>query len=106
VRADGRIEELSAGGLMVGAFDWATYEEVSTDFQPGDVLLIYSDGITEAERATGEEYGAARLMQLAVNQRHQTADELRQTIFTEIDAWSGIEERNDDQTLVIVKSKV
>jgi sigma-B regulation protein RsbU (phosphoserine phosphatase) len=105
VRADGRIEELSAGGIMVGAFDWAGYEEVSTDLQPGDVLVIYSDGITEAERATGEEYGAARLMQLAINQRHLTADELRQTIFAEIEAWSGIEERNDDQTLVIVKAK-
>lgn len=103
VRADGRIEELSAGGLMVGAFDWATYEEVATRLEPGDLLVIYSDGITEAERVTGEEYGAVRLMQLAINQRHLSADQLRQAIFTEIDTWTGAQERNDDQTLVIVK---
>lgn len=105
VRADGRIEELSAGGLMVGAFDSAKYEEVSTELQPGDVLLIYSDGITEAERATGEEYGAVRLMQLAARERHLAPDELRQAIFDEIDTWTGTQERNDDQTLVIVKVK-
>jgi sigma-B regulation protein RsbU (phosphoserine phosphatase) len=105
VRAGGRIEELSAGGLMVGAFDWAKYEEASTELRPGDALLIYSDGITEAERATGEEYGVVRLMQLAVNQRHLQADELRQAIFDAIDDWTGTRERNDDQTLVIVKVK-
>ncbi len=103
VRARGRVEELTAGGIMVGAFDWAEYEEVSTRLQPGDVLVIYSDGISEAERVTGEEYGAGRLMQLVINQRHLPADELRQAIFTEIDAWTGALERNDDQTLVIIK---
>lgn len=103
IRADGRIEELSAGGIMVGAFDWAAYEELSTDLRPGDVLVIYSDGITEAQRTTGEEYGAARLTQLAVNNRHLNADQLRQAIFMEIDDWSGEQERSDDQTLVIVK---
>jgi sigma-B regulation protein RsbU (phosphoserine phosphatase) len=103
VRAPGRVEELTSGGIMVGAFDWAEYEEVSTRLQPGDVLVIYSDGISEAERLTGEEYGAARLMQLVINQRHLSADELRQAIFTEIDAWTGALERNDDQTLVIIK---
>ncbi|MDX6693438.1 MAG: phosphoserine phosphatase RsbU/P [Blastocatellia bacterium] len=105
VRADGRIEELSAGGLMVGAFDWAEYEEGATELRPGDALLIYSDGITEAERATGEEYGVVRLMQLAVSQRHLAADELRQAVFDAIDDWTGSQERNDDQTLVIVKTK-
>lgn len=105
VRADGRIEELSAGGLMVGAFDWAAYEEVSTRLQPDDVLVIYSDGLTEAAGVTGEEYGTVRLMQLAVNHRHLSADQLRRAIFTEIDAWTGAQERNDDQTLVIVKAR-
>ena len=103
VRADGRVEELSAGGIMVGAFDWATYEEVSTDLQPDDVLVIYSDGITEAQRVTGEEYGAVRLKQFAVNNRHLSADELRHAIFKEIDDWAGEQERSDDQTLVIVR---
>jgi sigma-B regulation protein RsbU (phosphoserine phosphatase) len=105
VRGDGSVEELSAGGIMVGAFDWATYEEAATELRPGDVLVIYSDGISEAESQAGEEYGAHRLKQFAVEHRHLSADELRQAIFNEIDAWSGAQERNDDQTLVIVKSK-
>jgi sigma-B regulation protein RsbU (phosphoserine phosphatase) len=103
-RADGHIEELSAGGIMVGAFDWATYEEVSTRLQPGDVLVIYSDGITEAENASGEEYGAGRLMKLVLDERQLHAAELRQAIFDEVDEWSGAQERDDDQTLVIVRA--
>ncbi|HEY0385591.1 MAG TPA: SpoIIE family protein phosphatase, partial [Pyrinomonadaceae bacterium] len=104
VRADGHIEELSAGGIMAGAFDWATYEEVSTRLQPGDVLVIYSDGITEAENSSGEEYGVGRLMKLVLNKRQLRAAELRQAIFDEVDEWTGAEERNDDQTLVLVKA--
>lgn len=84
IRAGGAVEELTAGGMMTGAFDWAEYEEVSTELHPGDALVVYSDGITESENATGEEYGAERLTQFVINQRHLPADELRQAIFTEL----------------------
>ena len=104
VRADGRVERLKTGGMMAGAFDWATYEEAHTNLEPGDTLLIFSDGISEAERVTGEEYGEARLVQFAVEHRTLSADELRRAIFTEIENWSATQERGDDQTLVIIKS--
>ncbi|HEX8774331.1 MAG TPA: SpoIIE family protein phosphatase [Pyrinomonadaceae bacterium] len=104
VRADGRVERLVAGGIMVGAFDWASYEEASVKLEKGDLLLIFSDGITEAESAEAEEYGEERLMQFAIKHRRMEADELQRAIFDEIENWSGTRERNDDQTLVIVKS--
>ncbi|HKC62734.1 MAG TPA: SpoIIE family protein phosphatase, partial [Pyrinomonadaceae bacterium] len=59
--------------------------------------------ISEAENEEGVEYGEQRLQQFAVEHRAMSADELRNAIFREIDAWSGARERNDDQTLVIVK---
>lgn len=106
IRADGAIERLNQGGMMVGAFDWATYEEADTLLQAGDILLVFSDGISEAERVVGEEYGEERLVQFAFAHRALSAEELCRAIFAEIEAWSGTQERGDDQTLVIIKSKV
>lgn len=105
VRADGKVERLTTGGMMVGAFEWATYEEGHTQLEPGDVLVIYSDGITEAEREPGEEYDEERLVQLIIKNRRLSAHELREAIFADVDAWTGQKERGDDQTLVVMKAK-
>ncbi|PYS50966.1 MAG: hypothetical protein DMF68_05635, partial [Acidobacteria bacterium] len=94
IRTDGQVERLTTGGMMVGAFDWAVYEESSATLQPEDLLLIFSDGISEAENEAGEEYGEQRLQQFAVEHRAMSADELRNAIFQEIDSWSGARERN------------
>ncbi len=104
-RAGGSIERLTTGGMLAGAFDWADYEEDAAALSPGDVLLIFSDGISEAENEEGCEYGEERLAHFAATHRGLSADELRQAVFTEIDAWSGKKERDDDQTLVILKVK-
>ncbi len=104
IHADGTHERLEAGGTVAGAFDFARYEESAATLAPGDLLLIFSDGLSEAQNHTGEEYGEARLFQFARQHRAQTADALRHAIFTEIDQWSGGLERGDDQTVVIVKA--
>ena len=104
VRADGSVERLDVGGTIVGVFDFVTYEEAQARLEPGDLLIIFSDGISEAQNVTGEEYGEERIVQLAAANRHLPADDLRQKIFAEVDHWSGDEERNDDQTLVILKA--
>lgn len=105
IRADGSVERLTTGGMMIGAFEWATYEEAGAALAPGDVLLIFSDGISEAENESGEEYGDERLVRFVIESRTLSADELRAAIFAEVDAWSGARERDDDQTLVIVKGR-
>jgi phosphoserine phosphatase RsbU/P len=104
VRADGSTERLTTGGMMVGAFDWAQYEQAAVQLRSGDTLVIYSDGLTEAERVTGEEFGDNRLSRLVVANRKLPADQLCQAIFSGVERWSDSEERVDDQTLVIVKA--
>jgi sigma-B regulation protein RsbU (phosphoserine phosphatase) len=104
VRADGTAERLSRGGMMVGAFDWAEYEEVCTTLQPGDLLLIFSDGLSEAEGENGEEYGEERIARFTIEHRTLSAHDLRHALFDEVDRWSGERERGDDQTLLIVKA--
>ena len=104
VRADGALERLDTGGMMVGAFDFARYEEGRTALRPGDLLLVFSDGLSEAQNPLGEEYGEQRLSDFVVRNRHLPADQLRRALFDEIDRWSGAQERGDDQTLVILKA--
>jgi sigma-B regulation protein RsbU (phosphoserine phosphatase) len=104
IRAGGSIEHLTEGGTVLGAFEWARYTEASATLERGDVLVIYSDGISEADNPRGAEYTESRLAHLVRKNRELTADELRQLIFTEVDNWTGGQERDDDQTLVIIKS--
>ncbi|HVF49861.1 MAG TPA: SpoIIE family protein phosphatase [Pyrinomonadaceae bacterium] len=104
VRASGSLERLDAGGTVVGAFDWSHYTEADALLEPGDLLLIFSDGISEAQNLSGQEYGEERLAQFALARRHLSADDLRQAVFQEIDNWSDLQERGDDQTLVILKA--
>ncbi|HEY1404183.1 MAG TPA: SpoIIE family protein phosphatase, partial [Pyrinomonadaceae bacterium] len=104
IRAGGATEHLTEGGTVLGAFEWARYTEASATLERGDVLVIYSDGISEADNPRGAEYTEHRLAHLVRKNRDKTADELRQLIFTEVDEWTGGEERDDDQTLVIIKS--
>ncbi|HEV7905079.1 MAG TPA: SpoIIE family protein phosphatase, partial [Pyrinomonadaceae bacterium] len=87
--ADGSIEHLTEGGTVLGAFEWARYTEARTTLERGDVLVIYSDGISEADNPRGAEYTEHRLAHLVRKNRDKTADELRQLIFTEVDNWTG-----------------
>jgi sigma-B regulation protein RsbU (phosphoserine phosphatase) len=105
IRTDGTVERLTTGGMMVGAFEWASYEEGRTQLEADDLLVIYSDGITEAEREPGEEYGEERLVELVRKHRDLSAHEIREVIFKDVDEWTGQNERGDDQTLVIMKGQ-
>lgn len=106
VRADGTTERLTEGGMMVGAFDFAKYDEASVTIGVDDVLVMFSDGLSEAEHfSSDEEFGEDRLLAFAVEHRGMSAHDLRNAIFEEVDRWSGAKERGDDQTLLIVKGE-
>ncbi len=104
VRAEGPVERLWEGGTVLGAFDFAPFGEGVAELSEGDVLVVYSDGITEAQNDAGEEYGEERLAALVTERRHETAENIRRDIFDDIDRWSGGAERGDDQTVVILKA--
>src|SRR5215207_8738159 len=103
VRADGSVERLTTGGMVVGAFPAVDFEEGRTTLGEGDMLVVFSDGVTEAQNATGEEYGEARLSSFVAARSDDSANNLRREVFEEIDRWSGDAERGDDQTLVILR---
>jgi sigma-B regulation protein RsbU (phosphoserine phosphatase) len=100
---NGKIETLNVDGLVVGAFAFATYEESVLRFESGDLLVLYTDGITEPENVYGEEYGEERLRTLLLANAHREPREIAEMIVASVQEWVGQAEQFDDITLMIVK---
>lgn len=103
VRADGRVETLDIGGIPVGISEAISYEEGLVRFDPGDVLLLFSDGISESVNERGEEFGVTRLVDVATRYRHLRPAQLRDRIDEALSQFVGKARPADDMTLVIVK---
>lgn len=103
VRADGRVETLDIGGIPVGISDAIGYDEGTVRFDLGDVLLIFSDGISESVNERGEEFGVTRLVEVVTRYRHLRPAELRDRIEEALSQFVGKARPADDMTLVIVK---
>ncbi len=103
-RANGSYELLSEGGLILGILKNQAYREKSIEFHPNDVLVLYTDGITEALNDQEEEFGEDRLIQIIRENRSLRPDDLAATILEEVKRFSGEMEQSDDITLLIVKA--
>lgn len=103
VHAAGTVEQLASGGLPLGIKPDAEYREGRTQLQPGDVLVIYSDGVTEAVSPTGEEYGPTRLYEVVQRNVEASAAGIRDRIESALTKFSQGTSAADDITLVIVK---
>lgn len=103
VRRDGGVVRLERGGPVLGVFPDGVYEQGEVAFARGDRLLLFTDGITEASDASGEEFGEARLLDLARQHKSATAEELRKAVIRAVTEFAG-GEFQDDATLMIVGS--
>jgi serine phosphatase RsbU (regulator of sigma subunit) len=103
VRADGNIEHLEASGVMVGAFDFASWDQQSMELGPGDLLFIFTDGVTEAENESEEMYSDERLEKLLLDKRELSADDLAETIHSDIRGFVQDAPSSDDITMLILK---
>jgi sigma-B regulation protein RsbU (phosphoserine phosphatase) len=103
VHAAGTVEQLASGGLPLGIKADADYREGRTTLQPGDVLVIYSDGVTEAASPNGEEFGPTRLYEVVSRNVDSSAAGIRDRIESALTKFSQGTQAADDITLVIVK---
>lgn len=101
-RADGRIETLECRGGLVGAFDDIDYADSELQLGPGDTLLAYSDGITEAGTSRDDLYGVNRLQEKLATGHAQALEALGAGIVADVLAWSH-GEPGDDITLLAVR---
>jgi sigma-B regulation protein RsbU (phosphoserine phosphatase) len=104
LQEDGGVEELRDGGMVLGPSPDATYRRGFAKLEPGDILVMFTDGITECHHhASGEEFGVGRLQTLVRRHAHRPAAEIVQTIFQATSRFAGTAIPADDQTLVIVR---
>jgi len=103
LRANGSVEWLSEGGLALGILTDAAYEERPVPLATGDVLVLYTDGVTEASNATGEQYGVNRLEDLVRARATESARAIVEAIVEEVEAFTGDLHLNDDLTLVVAR---
>jgi sigma-B regulation protein RsbU (phosphoserine phosphatase) len=94
---------LSTTGLPVGLFARAEYEEGGAVMEPGDLLLLYSDGVTEADDIHEEEFGMERTIDVMREHREEPAAAIVDHMFRAIDAFAGAAPQHDDITLMALK---
>jgi serine phosphatase RsbU (regulator of sigma subunit) len=105
VRASGEVIPLDIGGFPVGITPFGDYREGWVEFEPGDVMVVYSDGVTESLDEKGEEFGEARLIEIVQKNRGRTAAGLRDRIDEALTKFVGKASAVDDLTIVILKRK-
>jgi serine phosphatase RsbU (regulator of sigma subunit) len=97
------IEQLSVGGTVVGMFPEMGYEEATVELYSGDVLLVFTDGVPEAQNPEQEEFGEERLQQLLRQTAHLPPDEISARISADMKDWIRDAEQYDDLTFIVMK---
>ncbi len=100
---DGTAEPLSTPGIALGVLEDILPLDAETVLEPGDVLICYTDGVTEAIDGVDEEFGVPRLSAAAANARTHSSDEILRAIDTSLSTFTGERPPFDDVTLVIIK---
>ena len=104
ISEDGSSQRLGCGGTVVGLFDNLSFPEATVQLRPGDVLVAYTDGVTEPENDYGE-FGEERLIQIVRENRHLSLERITEIVTTAVADWIGDNEQPDDVTLVLARAK-
>jgi phosphoserine phosphatase RsbU/P len=101
---DGSTSLLDCGGSVVGLLDNMDYREATVQLRRGDVLIGYTDGVTEPESDYGE-FGEERLIQIVQENRHLPLTRITEIVTAAVDDWIGDNEQPDDVTLVLARAR-
>ncbi len=105
-RSESQVRELEENGLILGLFPEAAYSYVEIDLEGGDTLIMYTDGITEAEGESGEQFGVEGLSQSVVSSRPQQSTDVVEGVLKKVQSWTGRRkdaQADDDLTLVVAR---
>jgi sigma-B regulation protein RsbU (phosphoserine phosphatase) len=99
----GSARMFEADGPAMGVLSLSLSEDYSISFNPGDVLIVATDGFSEARSVTGEMYGYTRLLKLVEQVAHLSANEIADAFFDVITDFGSNCPQDDDQTLIVIK---
>jgi phosphoserine phosphatase RsbU/P len=103
IRANGAVEQLRRGALVLGIQPDVEYTLSEITLEPGDMLALYSDGVTEARRPAGEEFGEPGLTEFLVTRRTQACSDLVNALAEHVRQWCGQPSFHDDFTVVLLR---
>jgi sigma-B regulation protein RsbU (phosphoserine phosphatase) len=103
IRSNGEMVQLDEGGPVLGLLAGAEYRQAAIDVEPGDLLVMYSDGVVEAANDAGEEFGEERVTAIAARHAGGTALELRASVLEGVRRFLGDAKPQDDLTLVVLQ---
>jgi sigma-B regulation protein RsbU (phosphoserine phosphatase) len=103
VRVNGEVEYLTEGGMVVGLFAGVRYQRGHVKLHRGDVVVFCTDGITEANNSSEEEFGTQRLVELVARERELPAQEIVQSVLTQVDLFSRGGTHEDDRVILVLK---
>ena len=102
-QSSGEFQELSAQGMVLCVLDDISLEEKIAEIARGDVLVLYTDGLTEAMDENSREFGIGRLQQVVADHAHKNADQILAAIIEAIESFVGNIVQTDDLTVVVTK---
>jgi sigma-B regulation protein RsbU (phosphoserine phosphatase) len=105
-KRDGRVIELKKGGIVLGFMADQTYEEEVLSIDQGDILVLFTDGVTESFNDQDEMYGEERVIQLIETYKQASADELKEKLIQQVLDFVPDTERQDDITVMIIKMEL
>ena len=104
LRADHGITRLDKGGTVVGLMDGMSYDEGTVHLRSGDIVIAYSDGVTEPENEFGD-FGEERLLEVVGRNRHLPLAAISDLVMQALRSWIGTQEQPDDITLVLARQR-
>ena len=102
---NGKYSRLEVNGMVVGAFPFAQYGESQVRLEPGDLLVLFTDGISEPENEYGEMFGEERLAELVTRHADQEDGRIVDEIMNAVQQWTGSDELQDDMTVVLIRRR-
>jgi sigma-B regulation protein RsbU (phosphoserine phosphatase) len=102
---DSQAKRLEVDGMVIGAFPFARYGESQIELLPGDLLVCFTDGISEPENEYGEMFGEDQLVELVLKNASRSEEQIVQTIIEAVEKWTGSPELQDDMTLLVARRK-
>jgi sigma-B regulation protein RsbU (phosphoserine phosphatase) len=103
VASTANVEELATGGTIIGMFAQAAYEEALIELRSGDVLMLFSDGVSEAHDPAEEEFGEERLKELLRKVAYLPVNDMAGAVMEELKNWMRDAPQHDDLTFVLMK---
>jgi sigma-B regulation protein RsbU (phosphoserine phosphatase) len=99
----GTVLRLESNGMAVGMFPDFPFEQTSLDLQRGDLLIAFTDGITESENSRGEQFGEERLTELLIHTSDRPLDDIVQTVTEAVRNWASDPDNQDDTTILLAR---